>query len=204
MSCKTVVVKAVLWSAAGEAMGWGGSQVWHLSVLKKLLWRRPLSFPRSFTFADAINTHLAGYPKTSWEGKLINACAHPVWWWAGENHTNGYQDTLYRFQDRENEFKIKANFTQAGGSGNRAGLQSLCNMLFQQVPAIKAAEQLIICFAKEQGKNSSGESVSSACITTEDGEVVETPRRKEGQCNSSGPWEHRANKLHTGEKEKPS
>lgn len=61
----------------------------------------------------------------------------------------------------------------------------------------------MICFATEQGKNSSAQFVSSVCITTEDGEAEETPRRKEGQCNSSSPWEHRANKLYTGEKEKP-
>lgn len=48
----------------------------------------------------------------------------------GRESTNGHQDTLYGFQDRENVFKNKANFTESGGSGNRAGLQSLCNMLF--------------------------------------------------------------------------
>lgn len=48
-------------------------------MLKQLLWSRQLSFFRSFTPADAINTHLAGYPRTSWEERLLNAGVHQVW-----------------------------------------------------------------------------------------------------------------------------
>lgn len=73
-SCKEVVINTVWWSAAGETLGWG-SQVWHLSVLKKLLWRRLLSFPKSFTLADAINTPLAGYPRISWEESDQRCCS---------------------------------------------------------------------------------------------------------------------------------
>lgn len=71
----------VMWSAAGKALALR-SQVWHLSVsVKEAALEQTLTFVRSFTLADVINTHLAGYRRTSWEERLLSAGAHQVWWW---------------------------------------------------------------------------------------------------------------------------
>lgn len=80
MSCKKVVVNTQLCEVLleGHCLGGHKSDTSQL-VLKKLLWSRQLSFFRSFTLADAINTHSASYPRTSWEERLFNAGAHQVW-----------------------------------------------------------------------------------------------------------------------------
>lgn len=104
------------------------------SVLKKLLWSRQLSSFKSFTLADAINTHLAGYPRTSGEERLTLVLIRfgDRQGWGRDSHTNAHQDALYRFQGRKNAFRNEANFThsiQALATKLLCKVASLWNML---------------------------------------------------------------------------
>lgn len=78
-SCKKVVVNTQLCKVLLERYWLEVTSLTPLSAKEAALEQTTQSLQQLHSLADAINTHLATYPRTSWEERLFTAGAHQVW-----------------------------------------------------------------------------------------------------------------------------